>query len=198
MTTAVSQSIPVSVTCVSRPFRASVPRMTDRCLLRTATITGAPPMATPTTRAGLRRSTQPNPERGRPPKRLHRPRSGGQRYGTHPKARTGPPRADIPDRSRETSLPSPLGPGRQAIRDQMREPAASSLPQTTRGYMTRRRLCFQRASDPTLRRKSCRRVTASPSDVTPLEEGATISLYSDDHRTTVTGRRTRGKPRGHR
>jgi hypothetical protein len=146
-----------------------------------------------------RASTQhpTEPRRGRPPKRLHRPRSGGQRYDTHPKARTGPPRADIPDRSRETSLPSPLGSGRQAIHDQMREPAASSLPQTTRGYMTGRRLCFQRASDPTLRRKSCRRVTTSPSDVTPMEEGSTISLYPDDHPTTVSGRLTRGKPRGH-
>jgi hypothetical protein len=127
MTTAVSQPIPVSATPVDLPFRTGLSSVAHRCLYRTASITGAPPMAAPTT-SGRASKQHPSGSAGGD---LRRGCTGrGQKVGGHgvnPKVLTGPPRAEPPNRSRETSLPNPLGPGRQAIRDQMREPAAFEL-----------------------------------------------------------------------
>lgn len=104
---------------------------------------------------------------------------GGGR-GTNPKVRTGPPRAKALGRNREKSLPSPLESEWQATVDHEGTRGAEFVRDNTQDHDWPS-CATSESSDPTFRRKTDRRIATSPSDLTPMRESDTPSLYPFAH-----------------
>jgi hypothetical protein len=119
--------------------------------------------------------------RGRPPKKLHQPRIDGRRSRHQPEGsyRTAPSEDPRP-KPREVAAEPPRV-GVASHRRPTREPAAKKLVRDNTQDHDWPSCTTSESSDPTFRRKLGRRIATSPSDLTPMRESDTPSLYPFAH-----------------